>query len=88
MKNQINEVHESALAVLTHDWQSLPELRKAASKFNHLFKSVSGFGPNSGTWGFSDLVEYGLAEAQHVPVMDGNIQRGSHLFYRLSSKHA
>lgn len=79
----MNVIHRSALAVLTSDWQPLPALRIAASRFNHLFPAVSGFGPNSGTWGFADLVEYGRAEEKREPVTDGRQKRGERSFYRL-----
>lgn len=79
---KLNPVTRAALAVLTRDWQPLPVLRLAAARFNSRFPDVSGFGPTSGTWGFSDLVEFGRAEVKREPIEKDGHARGERTYYR------
>lgn len=79
---RLNSVTRAALAVLTRNWQPLPVARLAAARFNDRFPDVSGFGPNSGTWGFADLVEFGRAEVRHEPIKKGGHARGERTYYR------
>jgi hypothetical protein len=62
---------DTALKVLTAEWQSLPSLRQLA-----------GFTPDRGAWGFDDLVVAGLAEVKRTPIIIGRKSYGERTWFR------
>lgn len=66
----MNRIQEHALAMLSGEWQRLPDL------------SARWQMPDGPILALEDLVEYGQAERQIVPVYRGTHQAGCRIYYR------